>query len=114
MEADVVEPVLTALEEDARPRGFVDRWIAGLGEAAVLDCAAQPYRLTVEQELTATDGDVANAEGDGERLAAVDEGVPSTMMVTLRAAMSRMTRMTGRGTVVSSMRPTMPFQLPCV
>ena len=74
MEADVVEPVLTALEEDARPRGFVDRWIAGLGEAAVLDCAAQPYRLTVEQELTATDGDVANAEGDGERLAAVDEG----------------------------------------
>ena len=74
MEADVVEPVLTALEEDARPRGLVDRWIAGLGEAAVLDCAAQPYRLTVEQELTTTDGDVANAEGNGERLAAVDEG----------------------------------------
>ena len=83
MEADVVEPVLTALEEDARPRGLVGRGIARLGEAAVLDRAAQPYRLTVEQELTATDGDVANAEGDGERLAAVDEGAGVEIRVGL-------------------------------
>ena len=64
VEADVVQAVLLTLAEDTLPRRFVGRWIARLGETAVLDRTSQEERATVDVELTPLSRHLAQSEGD--------------------------------------------------
>ena len=65
MEPHVIEAILLALAEDAKPLSLISRRVTRQGEDAVLHRAAQEYPLAIKDELAPINGNIAQTESHG-------------------------------------------------